>query len=186
MASPGEGDGGAGRIVEAGDPAWDDALARVPHDVYHLAGYARVEAEAQQARPVAFLHTGERHTFLLPLLLRSVPGSTGLEALSPYGYPGPVSDAPLDDETSWREAVQSLQDCLSATGVVTCFVRLHPLLPGRLDALARAGTVVQHGPPVSIDLPPPAAVLWAGPRSNHRRNIEQGRRSGLQVVVDDW
>jgi hypothetical protein len=186
MASRGGADGGAGRIVEAGDPAWDDTLARVPHDVYHLPGYARVEAEVQQATPVAFLHTGERHRFLLPLLLRPVPGSTGVEALSPYGYPGPVSDSPLDDETFWREAVQSLRDCLSAARVVTCFVRLHPLLPGRLDALARAGTVVQHGHTVSIDLTVPGDVLWARTRSNHRRNIEQARRSGLQVVVDDW
>ena len=186
MASRGGGDCGAGRIVDAGDPAWDGALARVPHDVYHLPGYARVEADVQAATPVAFLHTGERHTFLLPLLLRPVPGSTGLEALSPYGYPGPVSDTPLDDEASWRLAVQSLHDCLRAAGVVTCFVRLHPLLPGRLDALARAGTVVQHGHTVSIDLTVPGDVLWARTRSNHRRNIEQARRSGLQVVVDDW
>jgi Acetyltransferase (GNAT) domain len=186
MASPGEGDGDAGRFVEAGDPAWDEALARVPHDVYHLPGYARVEAEVQDATPVAFLHTGARHTFLLPLLLRPVPGATGLEALSPYGYPGPVSDAPLDDDASWREAVQSLHDCLRSRGVVTCFVRLHPLLPGRLDALARAGTVVQHGHTVSIDLTVPGEVLWARTRSNHRRNIEQARRSGLRVVIDDW
>ena len=102
------------------------------------------------ATPVAFVHSGERHTFLLPLLLRAVPGSAGIDAVSPYGYPGPASDAPLDDDTSWRAAVASLHECLSARGVVACFVRLHPLLPGRLDALARTGTVVQHGHTVSI------------------------------------
>ena len=85
MARPRDGDGGAGRLVEVGDPAWDDALARVPHDVYHLPGYARVEAEVQDALPVAFVHAANERTFLLPLLLRPVPGSTGLEALSPYG-----------------------------------------------------------------------------------------------------
>ena len=75
MASPGAGAGGAGRIVEVHDPAWQDALARVPHDVYHLPGYARVEADVNGATPVAFVHAGERSTFLLPLLLRPVPGS---------------------------------------------------------------------------------------------------------------
>jgi hypothetical protein len=186
MARPGGGDCGVGRIVEPGDSAWADAVARVPHDVYHLPGYARVEAEVQAATPVAFVHTGKRHTFLLPLLLRPLPGSTGVDAVSPYGYPGPVSDAPLDDDASWRAAVQSLLDCLRSRGVVACFVRLHPLLPGRLDALARIGTVVQHGHTVSIDLTAPGDVLWARTRSNHRRNIEQARRSGLQVVIDDW
>jgi hypothetical protein len=186
MASRGGGECGAGRIVEAGDPAWDAALARVPHDVYHLPGYARVEAEIQDATPVAFVHRGDRHTFLLPLLLRPVPGSAAVDAVSPYGYPGPVSDAPLDDDTSWRSAVQSLHDCLRSRAVVACFVRLHPLLPGRLDALARTGTVVQHGHTVSVDLTVPGDVLWARTRSNHRRNIEQARRSGLRVVIDDW
>lgn len=186
MAGGGGGDGGRGRLVEAGDPSWDDALSRIPHDVYHLPGYARVEAEIHAATPVAFVHTGERHTFLLPLLLRPVPGTTGVEAISPYGYPGPASDAPLDDDGSWRAAVESLHDCLRSRGVLACFVRLHPLLPGRLDALARAGTVVQHGHTVSIDLTVPGDVLWARTRSNHRRNIEQARRSGLQIVIDDW
>jgi hypothetical protein len=177
---------GVGRIVGMDDPAWEDALARVPHDVYHLPGYARVEAEVNDATPVAFVHVGERSTFLLPLLLRPVPGSAGVDAISPYGYPGPASDARLDDDGEWRAAVQSLQDCLRSRGVVACFVRLHPLLPGRLDALARAGTVVQHGHTVSVDLTVPEDVLWARTRSNHRRNIEQARRSGLEVVFDDW
>ena len=185
MASGG-GDDGVGRLVEPGDPAWDAALERVPHDVYHLPGYARVDAGLAGGTPVAFVHDGGRHTFLLPLVLRPVPGGTGFDAMSPYGYPGLVSDAPLDDDASWRRAVGSLQDCLRERGVLACFVRLHPLLPGRLDALARAGTVVQHGHTVSVDLTVPPDLVWAGTRSNHRRNIEQARKSGLRVVMDDW
>src|SRR3954463_13529209 len=186
MTSGGAGVHGVGRIVGMDDPAWEDALARVPHDVYHLPGYARVEAEVNDATPVAFVHVGERSTFLLPLLLRPVPGSAGVDAISPYGYPGPASDARLDDDGEWRAAVQSLQDCLRARGVLACFVRLHPLLPGRLDVLARAGTIVQHGHTVSLDLTVRPDVLWPRTRSNHRRNIEQARRSGLRVDLDDW
>jgi CelD/BcsL family acetyltransferase involved in cellulose biosynthesis len=145
-----------------------------------------VDAGLAGGTPVAFVHDGGRHTFLLPLVLRPVPGGGGLDATSPYGYPGLVGDAPLDDEAAWREAVASLQDCLRERAVLACFVRLHPLLPGRLDALARAGTVVQHGHTVSVDLTAPPDLTWARTRSNHRRNIEQARKSGLRVVMDDW
>ena len=185
MASVG-GSTGDGRLVDPDDPEWAAVLERVPHDVYHLPGYARVDAGLAGGTPVAFVRDAGRHAFLLPLVLRPVPGGTALDATSPYGYPGLVSDAPLDDDGSWRAAVAALQDCLGAAGILACFVRLHPLLPGRLDALARAGTLVQHGHTVSIDLTVPPDVLWARTRSNHRRNIEQGRRSGLQVVIDDW
>ena len=180
-------DGGEGALVEPGDPCWDAALAAVPHDVYHLPGYARVDAELAGGRPVAYVHRRGDRTLLLPLVLRPVPGTAGAsDATSPYGYPGPACDAPLDDEAFWRCAAAGLRRQLQAHKVVACFVRLHPLLAPRLDALAREGTVVQHGHTVSVDLTLPEDVLWAGTRSNHRRNIEQARRAGMRVVVDDW
>jgi hypothetical protein len=182
----GESVGAGGELVDLGDAAWKDALEAVPHDVYHLPAYARMDAELARGKPTAFIHRHGGFTFLLPLVLRPVPGTDRLDASSPYGYPGPVSDAPLDDERFWRGTMLGLRQALRARGVIACFARLHPLLVPRLDALAREGTIVQHGRTVNIDLTVPGDVLWARTRSNHRRNIEQARRGGMRVVMDDW
>ncbi len=151
MASRGGGGCGAGRLVEPGDPAWEDALARVPHDVYHLPGYSRVEAEVLAATPVAFVYRGERHTFLLPLLLRPVPGSAGMDAVSPYGYPGPVSDHRW---TTTRPGGRRWRPCTTACGRGGSWrASSGSTRCSRVGSTPWRGsaTVVQHGRTVSID-----------------------------------
>ena len=62
----------------------------------------------------SLLVEGEGSRLALPVLVREIPGSTALDALSPYGYPGgSLSGAPLAPEAiDW-----------SATGLVSLFVR---------------------------------------------------------------
>ena len=76
---------------------------------------------------------------LVPLVVRDVPDGDLSDASSPYGYPGPVSNAGTDDEF-WCRALESLVETLRSEGIVTVFVRTHPRARAdRLDGSAPVG-----------------------------------------------
>ena len=168
------------------DAAWADALSRVRHDVYHLPGYVRWDARLSGGTPVAFRYDHGGRVLLLPLVLRTVPESDLRDAMSPYGYPGPVTDAGPEDHEFWRRAGRMLAELLCTRGVVSAFVRLHPLLPAPVGALDGAGTVVHHGRTVSLDLTLTPEQMWSQTHRSHRNQINKSRRAGVRVVMDDW
>jgi hypothetical protein len=173
-----------GELCLPSSSRWEQALRRLRHDVYHRPAYVAFDAACAAGRPAGFVYQESGHVFLLPLVLRPIPGSDRVDATSPYGYPAPVSDT--EDEGFWDAAVAALRRCLAAEGAVCCFARLHPLLPAPAAALARAGTLVQHGETVSINLCLPEEEMWRQVRGNHRRHINRARRLGRTVVLDDW
>ncbi len=114
----------------------------------------------------------------MPLILRDIPDSDLRDAVSPYGYSGPVSDASHEDTAFWRRACDQMIETLGANGMVTTFVRLHPLLPVPLDVLERSGAVVHHGETVSVDLTLSLEEMWHETRRDHRNHINRARRAG--------
>lgn len=175
-----------GALLEPGDPAWEEALGNAQHDVYHLPAYVTLDARLSGGTPVAFRYDERGRVLLLPLVLRTVPGTGLRDAVSPYGYPGPISDAPPSDLGFWTRAVAHMTALLRAHDVVTVFARLHPLLPVPVGALATAGAVVHHGETVSTDLTLSAAQLWQDTHRTHRNQINKAKRSGVRIVFDDW
>jgi len=171
-------------LVGPHDTAWTDALARIGHDVYHTPAYVELDARLSAGTAAAFVYQDAGHVLLLPLVLRPVPGSDLRDAVSPYGYPGPISDA--DDPDFWKHACRALVELLCAQSIVTVFVRLHPFLPTPLDTLGSFGTVVRHGQTVSMDLSLSVEEMWSQTHRTHRNQINKARRANVTVAVDDW
>ncbi len=178
-------DRGVAALVPPEDPRWHEALRELRHDVYHRPEYVTHDA-AGSGEPRAFLYRQGAHVLLVPLVLRTIPGTDQVDATSPYGYPGPVASASLDDEPFWATACAALVATLRERGVVSCFLRLHPLLALRHDVLGRHGRLVQHGHTVSIDLSAPEKVQWGDVRKRDRNYVNRATRAGLSVTVDDW
>jgi hypothetical protein len=173
-----------GVLLDPDSPRWQDALARAAHDVYQRPGYVRFDAAYAGGTPVAYCYESGPHVFLLPLVLRGIPGTDRLDATSPYGYPAPVSDT--TDPAFWAAAAAGLPRALRAVGAVSCFVRMHPLLASCAPALGSVGALEYHGDTVSIDLRGSEEDGWRGVRENHRRQIKRAWRAGRTVVFDDW
>jgi hypothetical protein len=173
-----------GTLVDPTSGLWTQALGRVAHDTYHLPEYVHMDASYAGGAAKAFLYSEDTRTFLLPLILRPVPGTGRYDAVSPYGYPGPISNA--DDAGFWTRACQALRSILSRTGVVACFVRIHPILQPPVGELQRVGVVVMHGRTVSIDLRLSEEQMWGQIRENHRRQIRRARGAGCTVTLDPW
>jgi hypothetical protein len=173
-------------LVGPHDTTWADALTRIGHDVYHTPEYVELDAQLSAGTAAAFVYEDGGHVLLLPLVLRPVPGSDLRDAASPYGYPGPVSDAGPDDTDFWKHACQAMVELLCTRGIVTAFVRMHPLLPAPLDTLGGFGTVVRHGQTVSMDLSLSLEEMWHQTHRTHRNQINKARRADVTIVVDDW
>jgi hypothetical protein len=175
---------GEAALLGPDDREWVEALSQLRHDVYHLPEYARIDARLTGSSPLAFWYTDRGHVWLLPLVLRPIPDSPLCDVASPYGYPGPVSDT--TDPEFWSRAARAMTELLRKEGIVTAFVRLHPLLPAPIAALDSAGTVVHHGQTVSMDLTLATDDMWRQTRRTHRKHINQSHRAGVTVVMDDW
>lgn len=167
------------------DPRWARALARTDHDFYHLPSYAEVCArEESGAEPLAYLFEDGEDAMLLPLLRRPVPGSTASDAVSPYGYSCPVFTAGADEDFQAR-ALQAFVAEGAREGLISTFVRLHPLVQPSVPAdPAGRWSVVTHGPTIALDTVEPEEAWFPRLSTNHRRNVRRLRRDGFTVRFD--
>ncbi|GIF16499.1 GNAT family N-acetyltransferase [Actinoplanes teichomyceticus] len=165
---------------------WKETLQHVQHDLYHVPDYVVLDARLYGGTPAAFHYRADGRRLLIPLIVREIAGSPWRDALSPYGYPGPVSDAAPGDEAFWGRACAALARTLRQAGVISVFVRMHPLLDAPSPVLSRAGALVRHGETVSMDLTVSVEQMWRQTRGDHRNHINRARRAGTRVVFDDW
>lgn len=177
-------------LLSPQDPRWGEALQSLPHDVYHLPAYASFLARYEGGEAVALLVRSGEAALLVPLLLKEVPEELGalgrwLDATSPYGYASPVL-TPGVPATVAGDLFRAGQDVLAAAGVVCGFLRMHPLFPLPPGAAERAGTLVQHGQTVWVDLTDGAETACGAIRSNQRYDIRKLKRAGFEPEVDRW
>jgi len=167
--------------VELLDPdaaRWHETVAQLRHDFYHLPSYVRLVAAYDGGEPRAVYAEEGAGRLLVPLIVRRA-GPGMLDGTSPYGYPGPLVSGPGPFA---RDVWPAVRERLRAEGLVSLFVRLHPLL--NPDPPEEAGVVVEHGETVSVDLRLPAEALWRQTVSGHRNEINRAVRAGHRVYVD--
>ncbi|NTU80705.1 MAG: GNAT family N-acetyltransferase, partial [Chloroflexales bacterium] len=172
--------------------AWTAALeAAGPYDVYHLPAYHALAEQCGEGLARLFVYEDAGLTIALPLLLRpldQVPGleqigAGGFDAVSAYGYPGPVVPArPIAAEAAARFQTE-LRGCLGDLRVVAAFSRLHPLL-AQGEVIANLGEYVPCGQTVSLDLRLDQAAQLAGYRQSHRYEVRRLRQGGLVCERD--
>ncbi len=172
------------------DPLWTNLPAEMEHDVYHLPGYVRAAARIDEGHPAAFYASEGSQRLLLPLLIRQIPialpdGTLWRDACSPYGYPGPALSGPSEGrETFVLRALEVLRAALRDRDMVSCFVRLHPLLSAPTSPFQQIGSLVHHGDTAAIDLRLSLDTLWNQTRASSRNEINQARRAGLTASMD--
>ncbi len=139
------------RLIPIEDAAaWMSVLDRCEVcDVYHLPGYQRAAMPSETGRAVLATVEVDDVVAALPLRLRPVNeipvvrdsgefGDDVVDAVSPYGYPGLIYggaglSGQATSETAGSVAVghaiaAALADLLRRHGVVSAFVRQHPLI----------------------------------------------------------
>ena len=103
------------------------------------------------------------------LIRRSAP----IDAITPYGYGGPVGRAV-------REFWRAYDEWCRANGVVTTFVRFHPLYGNAREAPIH---VEPLAPTIGWRLG--QADLAAGMHLNHRRAVRKAQKAGVTVTAGE-
>lgn len=177
-------------FISPTDNRWDHVLSCCPHDVYHLPEYVRLSANYEQADPVAFYAECNGVTLMIPFLMKKIPEAfTGIDMLwdlkSPYGYPSPL----LIGEPGSSELNEILEAFLGLgeeMGLVSAFVRFHPLYSAELAVFSGVGNVVHEGDCVIVELSHPEEKLSRQLRKNHKDNIRQLKQYGYVATIDEW
>lgn len=179
---------------------WSELVDRAPvPDVYYRPAYAGASGAAGDGKPVGLLLGAGNAQVLMPLLLRplsSLPSTEdeyGFDAITPYGYGGLL---PLCDcEPPAKEELSTLLDTLChwcrEAGVVSCLIRLHPLLRqaawlGHEFWPQQGSSLLYRTPTTALDL-----TRWdsehqrvAGLHKNRRVALNRARRD-LRVMWSD-
>lgn len=156
----------------AGEGRWDELVGASPTpDVYYRPGYCAAYEAAGHGRAVAVVTEGA----LFPLLLRPLPfGEDGFDAATPYGYGGVLLTGPGP-----RADLRQLRDWCVANGVVSCLLRLHPLLGGSEQLSESDGSGVEvrdHGPTTAVD---PRRIE---PETRRLEGMSKGRKADLTIA----
>ncbi len=165
------------RLVEVEPPAWDDLLTRLRcADVYYLREYLDGARLLEPGTPT-FLHLeGDGGDVVFPLIVRETPEGVR-DAITPYGYGGPVATGPEPPvERFWEH----YQGWCEAHEIVTTVIRFHSLFANQGYAgsdvhLERyADTTAWR-----LDLPD----LFAGMDGSHRTSCRKALKEGVSVRI---
>jgi hypothetical protein len=159
----------------ADDRRWDELVDASPSaDVYFRPGYCRAYEAAGHGRAVAVVT--ERALF--PLLLRPLPfGAEGYDAATPYGYGGVLPLAGAGSGPGPASEVRQLRAWCVTNGVVSCLLRLHPLLGGPDQLSGTDGIEIhEHGPTTAVD---PRRI---DPATGRLEGMSKGRKADLTIA----
>lgn len=165
-----------------GDERWDQLVDASPApDVYYRSGYCAAYEAADHGQATAVVTEGALH----PLLLRPLPfGEEGVDAATPYGYGGVL---PRHQGSDPGTDLRQLRDWCAANGVVSCLLRLHPLLggPGQLSESDAADVEIrEHGPTTAVE---PRRIDAS---SGRLEGMSKGRKADLTIarreLTLDW
>jgi hypothetical protein len=168
------------RLLSTASPEWAAALSRMTHDFYHLPAYAALQGLWEGGEAHALYVRDRQDELLMPLIVRSIPGG-GRDARTPYGYAGPITTGSAG-RAFVEAALLAGTEFLAAEGLVSLFVRLHPLL--NADLPESVGAIVTHGDAIVVDLSLGVDELWRQTRSGHRSDINTAKRRGHRVIFD--
>lgn len=177
-------------FIEPEDPRWHSIIEETPQDFYYLPEYCCLDAMQLSARARAFYVHEDNNKFLAPLLIRDLPKNLNApkewhDAISPYGYSGPMLKNE-NDVLFLERSIKSLIEISADEGIISAFFRLHPLFPISRNTISKFGNVTTIGKTIYIDLSLSKNELWSQIRKDHRHNIRKLRNEEFHVTKNNW
>lgn len=177
-------------FITATDKRWESLLAEVPHDFYHLQGFAQVEAELLGGEAWAWYLEEKQKRCLIPLVKRPVGNHYLHDLVSPYGYPGMVYNKKL----TLSKAVglfNRFHAEAKKEGFVSSFIRLNPISNAwDFSEIPEQQTMpfkqVFHGETVSVNLKPSIKTIRQNFSENHKRNLKKLKHQGYRLGFNHW
>ena len=177
-------------FINASDTLWESLLSETPHDFYHLPGFTQIEAELLGGEALGWYSEEGKSRHLIPLVKRPVGQHYLHDLVSPYGYPGMLSNQKLSaDEAAAlfnRFHFEAKQE-----GYVSSFVRLNPIsnawdFKETGEQQTKPFSQVFHGQTVSVNLKPSLKTIRQNFSENHKRNLKTLKHQGYRLDFNEW
>jgi hypothetical protein len=167
---------------------WRACLAEIgAYDFYHTFDYHVTDPVAREGKPVLLYFSTEGGAIAVPLVIRRVPdaGERAIyDAISAYGYPGPLCSLKTLAAPVVSSFQNGLQSALGELGVISVFSRCHPLI-GATKVTQGLGHLEPCGRTVAIDLEAPEEAQVQAYSSNIRRGIRKLAKADVSCEISD-
>lgn len=163
-------------IAELAPADWDGLIERLGcADAYLLSDYLASAVQLDEGRPI-FLHLGAGSgDVVFTAIVRDVPGTALKDVTTPYGYGGPVA---VGDDPPTSRFSELYEEWCAANGIVSSFVRFHPLFTNHLYA-GPSVHIASLGSTVGWRLGD--GDLFAAMHRSHRNKCRKAERAGVTV-----
>jgi len=172
------------------DKRWSELLEISTPDFYHLPGFAEIEAELLGGEATAwYFENGDQHC-LIPLIKRPISKHGIYDLVSPYGYPGMLSNGKLSAEKALH-----LFECFNHEAAkeafVSSFIRMNPFInqwmfDGLMNGNEKPFEQLTHGETVSIDMKSGISTIRRQFSENHKRHLKKLKNLGCQIAINNW
>lgn len=156
---------------------WDRDIAEYHFDIYHLSGWIAASAIVDKGTPQGVVATYKNKKVFLPIIMREID-SEHWDAISTYGYGGPLMDKSLTD-ADLDIVLEEIRVFLCDRGCVSLFMRLHPII--NKEWIPAVGKALTHGLTLMSDLSKSEEEHWSETQNRHRRGIKKALK--MDVVT---
>jgi len=167
-----------------------DCIKELNPDLHYRPEYCGLFRDSGEAR--LFIYREGTATVIYPFQLRKVNLIPGLEGAleqdlyditSHYGYGGPLA-SPASGKGVWSNFYQCFTDYCARNGIISEFIRFHPLL-GNHRLLLNNMEIERVSSVICVDLRRTDEEIWSGYERNNRKNINKAYREGLEVILEE-
>ena len=167
---------------------WRACLAEIgSYDFYHTFDYHAADPVAREGKPVLLYFSTKGGAIAVPLILRRFPDAGDgaiYDAISAYGYPGPLSSLNTLTTQVVANFQNGLRSALQDLGVISVFSRSHPLI-GNHEVIQGLGRLEPCGRTVAIDLEAPEEQQKQAYSKNLRRDIRRVVEAEVSCEISD-
>lgn len=189
-------------FITTKSPLWLEMLDATDYDLYHLPGYAELDANMLGGEPIGWYYEGDGLKCLIPLIKRVVPqaynakhsflgklkiyevmddSSPLYDIVSPYGYPGVLCNRKFGEKKA-AKVLDVFQEEAIFEGLVSGFIRLNPFLNNwNPDTLGVDAST--YGYTAALDVKDSVRSTFC---ENHRRDLKQLHAKGYSTSVNEW
>ena len=133
---------------------WNRYMKLIGHFDFYYTYYYHILSKEDNERQVLIAYRETDTLIALPLLLRSIEGTSYSDATSVYGYAGPLCKTNGETANAFdnQNFKNQLQLFLSENKIVSIFSRLHPYIDYQENILKNIGYITSPGNVVNIDI----------------------------------
>ncbi|MGR9048714.1 lipid II:glycine glycyltransferase FemX [Halobacillus faecis] len=173
---------------------WHEYLNQMRNkDIYFTPEYLTLHELNGEGEATLFLYVEGNEFIYYPFLKRKLSELPHLslnsnlsgelyDITTPYGYGGPISnikDASRKNQF-YKNFTKAFENYCEKEGIVTEFVRFHPLIGNHQDYLSIDSTYLRNT--IHVDLTKDLDEIWANYDSTNRNRIRKANKNGLEVI----